>query len=57
MVTPAESISYKKVFHIVNAAKFYMASHGYGENTPVRFDFVGIYGKEISLIKNAVEGF
>lgn len=40
---------------ISRVAVFYMLTHGYREETPCRFDVVGIDGKEVHWIKNAFD--
>lgn len=56
-ILPRETINGKKAFHLINASKVYLISHGFGENTPVRYDFIGIHGNEILLLKNFLEAF
>lgn len=50
---PEEAVGYYKQQHIRSAARYYMYSHRYGEETPCRFDIVSILGEEIRLIQNA----
>lgn len=52
---PEEAIDYKKICHITKAAQYYMLQHGYGEDTPCRFDAVVILGDVCRVIENAFE--
>lgn len=53
MGTPLEAISPLKQNTIRRTAAFYMLTHGLPENTPCRFDAIGILGQEITIIKDA----
>ena len=53
-VRPLEAIDARKQKRISMAALFYIARHNMTSN-PCRFDVVGIYGEEITLIQNAFE--
>ncbi len=50
---PAEAVDFRKQQRIRNAARYYLYKHRYGEDTPCRFDVIGILGNEIQWIKNA----
>lgn len=50
---PAEAVTRKKQQRILRTAECYLLTHGYGENTPCRFDVVTILGQEIRMIQNA----
>lgn len=50
---PAEAVDLKKRRRITGAARFYLLTHGYGENIPCRFDVVAILGDEIRLYRDA----
>lgn len=50
---PEEAVDWKKQEKIRNTARYYLYSHGYGDNTPCRFDVISILGEEIHLIFNA----
>lgn len=52
---PLEAVDGKKQNRIKKAAQFYLLRYGYGENTPCRFDVVGILQEEIIHIENAFE--
>ena len=52
---PLEAVHFKKQQSISRTASYYCLKHGYGENTPCRFDVVGICGEEYVLVKNAFE--
>lgn len=52
---PLEAVNKKKQKVISKVASYYCMVHGYGENTPCRFDVVAIFGDEISLVKNAFD--
>lgn len=54
---PAEAITPYKIHKIVRTAEYYMLSNQLPQDTPCRFDVVVILEEEISLIKNAFEGF
>lgn len=53
MGEPFEAINPKKQHTIKQTAAYYLLSHGLSENTPCRFDAVGILGNNITLIKDA----
>lgn len=53
MGAPAEAVDYRKQERIRHAASFYLYSHRLPEDTPCRFDVVGILGEKIELIQNA----
>ena len=44
---------FRKQEKIRRTALFYLCRYGYPENTPCRFDVVGITGSNIQLIRNA----
>lgn len=52
---PEESVFARKQQKIRHTASYYLYRHGYGEETPCRFDVVSITGdeEEILLIKDA----
>lgn len=52
---PLEAVDRWKQRRICRTADFYCLRHGYGENTPCRFDVVGIIGDEIIHIRDAFE--
>ena len=51
--TPQEAVDAKKQRRISNAASWYLYSHHYPADTPVRFDVAALSGQSISLIENA----
>jgi len=50
---PALAVNELKQNRIRQTALYYLYSHGYGEDTPCRFDVVSILGEEIRLIRDA----
>lgn len=50
---PAEAVDLKKQKRITGAARYFLMTHGYGEDIPCRFDVVAILGEEIRLIRDA----
>ena len=52
---PEEAVNRGKRRTIIQVAKYYLYLHRLSENTPCRFDVVGIIGEEIRLTKNAFE--
>lgn len=50
---PAEAVDSRKQQRIRQAARSYLYCRRYGEDTPCRFDVVGIIGKQITLIRDA----
>ena len=50
---PLETVDIKKQGRIRRSAQFYLLRHGFSENTPCRFDMVGILGEEIIHLENA----
>ena len=50
---PAEAVTGLKQERIRYTAQYYLYSHGFGEDTPCRFDVVSILGDEIRLIRDA----
>lgn len=53
--SPLEAVTVKKQRIISKVAAYYCLTHGLGEETPCRFDVVGIMGEEITLVRNAFE--
>lgn len=51
--TPLEAVDLHKQKNIIRTAQHYLLRHGYGMETPCRFDVVGITGEEITHVKNA----
>ena len=51
--SPFEAVDLRKQEKIRRTALFYLCRYGYPENTPCRFDVVGITGDSIQLIRNA----
>lgn len=50
---PAEAVNTRKQRRMSHAARYYLFSHGYPEETPCRFDVAAIQGAEIRLYKDA----
>lgn len=50
---PAEAVTGKKQQHMLAAARYYLFSHGYPEDTPCRFDVVAILGEQVTLYRDA----
>lgn len=50
---PLEAVDHKKQERIRRAAQFFLLRFGYPENTPCRFDVIGILKDEICHIENA----
>lgn len=50
---PEEAVDQRKQETIIRSARFYMLRHGYGEETPCRFDVVSIEGGHIRIIEDA----
>lgn len=50
---PAEAVNEGKQRRIIATARHYLASHGYGEETPCRFDVAAVTEKGIRVIKDA----
>lgn len=55
MGSPMEAVNRKKQQTISNTAMYYCLTHGYGADTPCRFDVAAVCGKTITVIKNAFE--
>lgn len=53
---PLEAVDAGKQRRIRKTADFYCLRYGYGEDTPCRFDVVGIIGEEMIHVRNAFEG-
>ncbi len=53
--SPFEAVDLRKTRNITKAARYYMYKHQISEDTPCRFDVVGIVGDEITLIQNAFD--
>ena len=53
MGTPFEAVGLRKRHRILSAARWYLMEKHYPEDTPVRFDCIGITGGEILWIKDA----
>lgn len=52
---PEEAVGREKQKKIIQTAKYYLYRKGLSEETPCRFDVVGILGEKIRLIQNAFE--
>lgn len=53
---PLEAVNYKKQKQITKTAMFYMVENKITiDNTPIRFDVIGILGDKIEHIENAFE--
>ncbi|MGN0372290.1 MAG: YraN family protein [Enterocloster sp.] len=50
---PAEAVDGRKQQRIRSAASYYLYSHHLPEDTPCRFDVVGILKDQIEIIENA----
>lgn len=50
---PEEAVTQSKMRTISRVADYYRLRHGYGEDTPCRFDVVAVLGQEIKLYENA----
>lgn len=50
---PAEAVDARKRHRMIQAARYYLYTHGYGEETPCRFDVVAVLGDEIHLYRDA----
>lgn len=50
---PLEAVDKRKQRRIGKTAVFYCCRYGYGENTPCRFDVIGILGNEMLHIEDA----
>ncbi len=53
--SPLEAVDNQKQRKIIQTAKYYLYSHGLGEEIPCRFDVIGICQNKITLIRNAFE--
>ena len=54
---PIEAIDQRKIRKVVNTTKYYMLTHNISEYSPCRFDVIVILGEDITLIKNAFDGY
>lgn len=50
---PAEAVNKQKQRKIIQAARYYLLTHEYGEDAFCRFDVVSILDQQIRLIKDA----
>lgn len=50
---PLEAVGACKQRRICRTASYYCLRHGYGEDTPCRFDAVGILGEEVIHVEDA----
>ena len=50
---PSEAVDAKKKSRIAVAARYYLLTRGYGEETPCRFDVVAVLEDEVRLIQDA----
>ncbi len=53
--TPEEAVTTAKQHHIIQAARNYLWQQHYSEQTPCRFDVIGICGSRIRWLRNAFE--
>ncbi len=51
----AEAVNFFKIRKICRSADYYMMTHGYMSDTPVRFDVIAIEEGHLKHIKNAFE--
>lgn len=52
---PLEAVNLTKKKRMIQTARYYLYRNGYPEDTPCRFDVVGILGDEILHVKGAFE--
>ncbi len=50
---PLEAVDRLKQRRICKTAAYYCLRYGYGEDTPCRFDVIGILGEEITHVEDA----
>ena len=50
---PLEAVDLRKQGRIRRAARVYLRFHNYGEDTPCRFDVVGILGEAVTHVEDA----
>lgn len=50
---PLEAVDRRKQRRICKTAMYYCLRYGYGEDTPCRFDVIGILGTEIMHLEHA----
>ncbi|MCI9336007.1 MAG: YraN family protein [Lachnospiraceae bacterium] len=48
-----EAVDYRKQCRICRVADYYRYTHGYGEDVSVRYDVVGVQGRELEWVQNA----
>lgn len=53
--SPLEAVDIRKIRNICKAARYYMYINHLPEDTPCRFDVVGMVENEITLIQNAFD--
>lgn len=51
--SPLEAVDYRKQRKIIQVARFYLLTHGWGTETCCRFDVVAVCGEELVLVRNA----
>ena len=54
---PLEAVTKRKQRRIVNAARYYLLTHGYGQYTPCRFDTVSFAKGRALHLTNAFDAF
>lgn len=52
---PLEAVDVRKQRRIIKTAEFYLLRYGYAEDTPCRFDVVGMIGEDVFHVRNAFE--
>ncbi|MBD5553842.1 MAG: YraN family protein [Roseburia sp.] len=52
---PLEAVGKRKQQSISRTAAYYCLSHGYGTDTPCRFDVIAVLGDELIHVKHAFE--
>lgn len=52
---PLEAVTLTKRRRIIQAARYYLYRNRYPEDTPCRFDVIGILGEEITHVKGAFD--
>lgn len=53
MGSPLEAVTTRKQQTILNTARHYLLRHGYSEDTPCRFDVIGIEHETVTHIRDA----
>lgn len=54
---PLDAVNFSKIKNLTKASEYYLYKKHYSQDTPVRYDVIGILDGNIEWIKNAFDAF